>query len=67
MAGPHRVETASRLCFIVRQASGGWSVRFKGREGLDRDLEHAACLALDGGSHRDVSTVEEALGHRGPV
>jgi hypothetical protein len=52
--GFYRV-TADGKTFIVHCGAVGWSVSFKGFQGIDRDLIFAAGNALDGGSRSDVS------------
>lgn len=59
--GGYRV-VADGLTVIVRSIAAGWSVRFKGFEGIDASLIDAARMALDAGKGRNVSTVEMALG-----
>jgi len=52
---------ADGLTVIVRGHRIGWSVSFKGFQGVDAELIEAARNALDGGRGRDVSSVEEAF------
>ena len=60
--GHYRVTTDGKTYIVRSPNAAGWSVSFKGFRGIDRDLYTAARFAMDGGSRRDVSTVEEALG-----
>jgi hypothetical protein len=58
--GRYRV-TADGKTFIVYRETIGWCVHFKGFQGVDSELYLAASNSLDGGSRRDVSTMEAAL------
>lgn len=58
--GGYRV-VADGLTVIVRRTGAGWSVSFKGFQGIDRELYVAASNAFDGGSSRDVSIMAAAL------
>ena len=58
----YRVTTATGITVIVRGPRGGrWAVAFKGFRGEDSELIVAASNALDGGTRRDASTIDDAL------
>ena len=57
----HYRVTVEGKTYIVRSTAHGWSVSFKGYQGIDRELYLAARNAMEGGSRRNVSSVAEAL------